>query len=267
MIYIFLLFFLFFGIISFLIFNRIYIKTSTMAVVMAIGIVTEGALLNFFGMHFFKGIFGKLLCTFNLSLWASFLFSLFMTYFNGEFKIIHYTNPINRFGIGTWIAGTSISGIIFYKQFPQSVLVSEIITYLDAGLWIIYMGICLKALYVISRSSLKENAHGILLLTTVSTQSIVLLSNTVFIEVPSILNQCLLIMGFCFYMVSAFYIIKRYITSSWSIELDWNNTNCILHGAISISGIACMTTKVLNESSIHFIWTIALICFFHSRMH
>jgi hypothetical protein len=188
MIYIFLLFFLFFGIISFLIFNRIYIKTSTMAVVMAIGIVTEGALLNFFGMHFFKGIFGKLLCTFNLSLWASFLFSLFMTYFNGEFKIFHYTNPINRFGIGTWIAGTSISGIIFYKQFPQSVLVSEIITYLNAGLWIIYMGICLKALYVISRSSLKENAHGILLLTTISTQSIVLLSNTV-LEVPSILNS------------------------------------------------------------------------------
>jgi hypothetical protein len=78
----------------------------------------------------------------------------------------------------------------------------------------------------------------------------------------SIYLKSMFIMGFCFYMVSAFYVIKRYITSSWSIELDWNNTNCILHGAISISGIACMTTKVLNESSIHFIWTLALIVFF-----
>ncbi len=261
LIYIILLCILSISIVLFFSFNKIYIKTSAMAVVMALGIVTEGALLSFFGMHFFRGIYGKLLSTFNLSLWTSFIFSLSMTCFKGKFKELHYSHPINRFGIGTWVAGTSICGIIIYKEFPQWGAVSEVLTFLNAGLWAVYLGLCMRSFYVLSHSSLKENSNGILLLTTVSTQSIVLLSNTIFAEIPLIINKTLLMIGFCFYMVSAFYIIKRYITSSWIVETDWNNTNCILHGAISISGIACITTKVLDERIIQFIWIAALTVF------
>jgi ABC-type thiamin/hydroxymethylpyrimidine transport system permease subunit len=62
----------------------------------------------------------------DLALWLSFLFSFIMTIFKGEFKNIHYANPINRFGIGTWVAGTSICGIIVFKQFGASYLVKTL---------------------------------------------------------------------------------------------------------------------------------------------
>ncbi|MDF2790343.1 MAG: hypothetical protein K0S80_3443 [Neobacillus sp.] len=86
-----------------------------MSMVMALGIVTQGVLLNYFGIQFFQHIFGKILCFINLTLWFYFILSLIIASLDGKFKDIHYTNLMNRFG--TWVAGTSISGIIFYKQF------------------------------------------------------------------------------------------------------------------------------------------------------
>ncbi len=232
-----------------------------MAMVMALGIVTQGVLLNYFGIHFFQHIFGKILSIINLSLWFSFILSLIIASRDGKFKDIHYSNLINRFGIGTWVAGTSISGIIFYKQFFHWGFISVFIAIINIVLWIIYIGISVKTFLEISRTKSYQNVHGILLLTTVSTQSIVLLLNTVFKEFPDIFNLSLLIIGFCFYLVCVFFILYRYIKSSWSIELDWNNTNCILHGALSISGIACLVTGIIGMDTIRLIWRAAFIIF------
>ncbi|MDP4161900.1 MAG: hypothetical protein Q8898_02245 [Bacillota bacterium] len=232
-----------------------------MAVVMALGIITQGVLLNYFGTHFFQGSFGKFISIFNLSLWFAFILSFLMAYLDGKFKEIHYSNRINRFGIGTWVAGTSICGILFYIQFFHWGFISEIIAYLNIFLWIIYIAMCLKTLIEITMTKSYRSVHGILLLTTVSTQSIVLLITTVFKELPIIITMPLLIIGFCFYIVCVFFILYRYLTSSWSIEKDWNNTNCILHGALSISGIACIKTGFINEITIDFIWILATVIF------
>ncbi|MCM3694124.1 hypothetical protein [Neobacillus niacini] len=232
-----------------------------MAIVMAIGIVTQGVLLNYFGIQFFQHLFGKILCIISLSLWFAFISSFFIATLNGKFKVIHYSNVINRFGIGTWVAGTSISGILFYKQFSHWGFISVIIAFINIVLWFIYIGISVKAFIEISRTKSYQNVHGILLLTTVSTQSIVLLLNTVFNEFPDIINLSLLIIGFCFYLVCVFFIFSRYFNYSWSIQKDWNNTNCILHGALSISGIACLVTGIISIDIIRWIWRAAFIIF------
>jgi hypothetical protein len=260
-VYLLILIFLMVCIILFFTFKKLYIRTSTMAMVMATGIVTQGVLLNYFGIQFFQHIFGKILSILNLSLWFAFILSFIIASLDGKFKDIHYSNLINRFGIGTWIAGTSISGILFYKQFFQWGFISVIIAIINIVLWIIYIGISVKTFLEISRTKSYRNVHGILLLTTVSTQSIVLLLNTVFKEFPDIFNLSLLIIGFCFYLVCVFFIIYRYIKNSWSIEMDWNNTNCILHGALSISGIACLVTGIISIDTIRLIWRAALIIF------
>src|SRR4051794_24040352 len=126
-------------IVLFFTFKKIYIRTSTMAIVMAIGIVTQGVLLNYLGTQFFQHIFGKILSIINLSLWFAFIISFLIAGLDGKFKDIHYSNRINRFGIGTWIAGTSISGILFYKQFFQWGFISVIIAFMNIVLWIIYI--------------------------------------------------------------------------------------------------------------------------------
>ncbi|MFP7299367.1 hypothetical protein [Neobacillus niacini] len=232
-----------------------------MAIVMAIGIVVQGVLLNYFGIQFFQHIFGKILCIINLSLWFSFISSFFIASLDGKFKDIHYSNVINRFGIGTWVAGTSISGILFYKQFSNWGFIPVIIAFINIILWIIYIAISVRAFIEISRTKSYQNVHGILLLTTVSTQSIVLLLNTVFKEISDIFNLSLLIIGFCFYLVCVFFIFSRYFKHSWSLEKDWNNTNCILHGALSISGIACLVTGIISIDIIRWIWRAAFIIF------
>lgn len=116
-VYLLILIFFMVCIILFFTFKRLYIRTSTMAMVMAIGIVTQGVLLNYFGIQFFQHIFGKILSIINLSLWFAFILSLIIASLDGKFKDIHYTNRINRFGIGTWVAGTSISGILLGSFF------------------------------------------------------------------------------------------------------------------------------------------------------
>jgi hypothetical protein len=260
-VYLLILIFLIVCIIFLFTFKKIYIRTSTMAIVTAIGIVTQGVLLNYFGIQFFQHIFGKILCIMNLSLWFAFILSLFRASLDGKFKDIHYSNVINRFGIGTWVAGTSISGILFYKQFSNWGVISVIISFINIVLWSIYIGISVKTFIEISRTKSYQNVHGILLLTTVSTQSIVLLLNTVFKEFPDIFNLALLITGICFYLVCVFFILSRYIKNSWSIEIDWNNTNCILHGALSITGVACLITGVISIDIIRLIWRAAFIIF------
>ncbi|WP_246277213.1 hypothetical protein [Neobacillus endophyticus] len=233
-----------------------------MAIVMALGIMTQGVLLNFFGFRRFFGIVGEFLSIMILALWGLFSFSFLLSYFNKKFKTIHYEHPINRFGIGTWVAGTSICGILIYKQFMEWAFISQILLSVNILLWVIYIGGSVRAFYELNQNLLSKNVHGILLLTTVSTQSIVLLLSTVDQNVPSAVDIVLIAVGICFYLISTFFIIKRYVTTeSWTINTDWNNTNCILHGALSITGLACVVSHVLSKQGVVLIWIMAAIVF------
>ncbi|WP_222599338.1 TDT family transporter [Aquibacillus kalidii] len=234
-----------------------------MAVVMAMGIITQGVLTNFFSSGDIS-IYGKLLSIVNISLWISFLFSLLLSIQNKQFRHIHYENPINRFGIGTWIAGTSVCSILIYKNFPEWLLLVEWLTILNAFLWMTYIIISIIAIRDIYRLDLTKKVHGILLLTTVSTQSLVLLLNTVFkSERVFYINVSLLLVGIMFYLVCVSLILNRYLRNltSFNIEVDWNNTNCILHGAVSITGLACIFSNAVHDSIIAFLWIISAATF------
>ncbi|XIH33117.1 hypothetical protein C1N70_12630 [Cytobacillus firmus] len=258
--YIILLGLLFIGAVLVIIRKKVNIHTAAMAAVMALGIVTQGVLLNFFGLSFFLGSFGKILSIADLALWMAILVSIGMTIYRGEFKKLHYTNPINRFGIGTWVAGTSICGIMFFKQFGAGAE-AQALAILNAGLWIIYIWISLIGFKELKDTSFGQQSHGVLLLTTVSTQSLVLLFNTVFADVPGILNAALIFFGLLFYSVSAWFILKRYAVRGWNIAKDWNNTNCIFHGALSISGLAMYKSGVVAHQAAAWFWLAVFLVF------
>lgn len=227
---------------------------------MALGIVTQGVLLNFFGSSFFLGRVGKIISIADIALWMAILVSIGMTIYKGEFKKLHYTNPINRFGIGTWVAGTSICGIIFCKQFGAGAEVQGL-AILNAGLWIIYIGISLIGFKELKDTSIGQQTHGVLLLTAVSTQSLVLLFNTVFADVSGFLNAALIFYGLLFYFISAWFILKRYAIRGWNIAKDWNNTNCIFHGALSISGLAMFKSGLVTHQAAAWFWLAVFLVF------
>ncbi|WP_083402116.1 hypothetical protein [Bacillus sp. MUM 116] len=247
------------GLIAFFLIKKIYVPTSTMAAVMSLGIITQGVLSNFFGIHLLE----KILSVINFALWCSFSFSILMAFFSKKFREIHYSNPINRFGIGTWVAGTSICTILIAKMFSEWAIIAKIISYFNFGLWFVYVLICIQAFFELNSKRLNKNVHGILLLTTVSTQSLVLVMSAVYKKVPIAVDHLFLTLGVCFYLLSAFIIVKRYFMkpSSWSIEKDWNNTNCILHGALSITGLASIKSHAVSEQGIMVIWLCAAIIF------
>ncbi|WP_019394706.1 hypothetical protein [Priestia filamentosa] len=249
---------------SFMIMKEVYIKTSTMAIVMALGIITEGALSNYFGSKFFTLGYGKVISIIIFSLWISFFISILTSLFHYKFIEKHYNDPLNRFGMGTWIAGTSISGILLAKHFTDLLFIAKILSLFNSGLWTMYIFVCIKTLLTAQRAQLLKKAHGILLLTTVSTQSIVLLLNTVWIDLPQIFNVCLVTIGILLYCISLFFIAKRYVSrsSTGRVATHWNNTNCILHGALSITGLACITSQAINPEMILFIWALACLMFF-----
>jgi hypothetical protein len=233
-----------------------------MVVVMALGIISQGVLLNFFGAILFFGVVGKVLCILILALWGSFSFSFLFSYFNKKFRSVHYSHPIHRFGIGTWVAGTSICGILIYKQFIEWSIISQILLFITIFLWLIYIGGSVRAFFELNQNRLTKNVHGILLLTTVSTQSIVLLINTVVPTVPAAVDVFLITLGICFYFIGAFFIFRRYVTTNaWTIKTDWHNTNCILHGALSITGLACVVSHVLSKHGVVIIRIFAAIVF------
>ncbi|MFC3041098.1 hypothetical protein ACFOGI_12695 [Virgibacillus xinjiangensis] len=252
---------IFFAIITIIIFTkRLDITTSAMAVVMSLGIVTQGVLARHFHPQL-PASPGKYLSLLDMALWLAFLITFAAAYFNGNFKKRHYDNPMNRFGFGTWVAGTSICGILLYNQFPQWSVLSEITAWLNMGLWMIYMIICGKTLHNVSIHEFRKKAHGILLLTTVGTQSMILLVNTVFTNVPDILNAGWMSIGLCFYLICSTLIIQRYLICGWNLERDWNNTNCILHGALSITGIAWLKADIRPDEAVNVIWMAALAIF------
>lgn len=154
MIYTLLLFLLSACLVCYIQLNKVFIKTASMAVVMALGIIIQGVLLNFYGTSIYYSSFGILLCIVVLSLWITFTTSLFLSYLKGIFIEKHYSNQINRFGIGTWIAGTSICGILFYKQFIQWGIISQVITYMNIILRMIYIGISIRTLIEITKIKL-----------------------------------------------------------------------------------------------------------------
>lgn len=238
--------------------QKIYIQTALLAIVMALGIFTEGVLLHYLGLDFFRGAPGKLLSIIIISIWLSFFGSILMTVKDRSFNSRHVENPLNRFGIGTWIASTSICGIIINEQF-NPLYIPELITVANFLLWICYMSISVHALRVLDKNSYK--VHGIILLTTVSTQSLVLLTHAIFGESSLLLFQGLILTGIIMYVVSLVMIMKRYLKSDWSIAHDWNNSNCIIHGALSITGLAAVTSGAAPSLIIEALWVMACIMF------
>ncbi|MCP8616235.1 hypothetical protein [Salirhabdus salicampi] len=240
--------------------NKTLIRTSTMAAVMAFGIVIYGIAGFGLNVELSTNVFWKYITFFIFTLWTLLISSYAYSLLSRNFHIIHFSNPINRFGIGTWIAGTSICTLLFHEQYAQYLTVSIAMVGFELVLWMVYVLFCIKSFLEIKRNG-KQHVHGIILLSTVSTQSVVITLNTVVDDVPFTLNLAMIIVGLCFYFISVWYMVQRYMLYSWKIEKDWIVTNCILHGALSITGVACFLTGDVSHSVLLTIWIGTTIVF------
>lgn len=72
--------------------------------------------------------------------------------------------------------------------------------------------------------------------------------------------QMLIVLGYLFYLTGLFIIGRYLLQIQWKrIVLGWNSTNSIIHGALSISGLAAATTEIMPEEIIIGTWFLATV--------
>lgn len=247
-------------IIKFFLFHRKPAPTAAGAIVMAIGIFEYDAFNNFFLFN----TAGKKYIAFLLAIiWLFIISSYAKSLFNHSLRKMHFQNEIKSFAIGTWVAGTSVCSTIIYNQFSELQVVSKIIMIANGLFWAYFIYICIRNFKKLMKKDFFINAHGIILLSTVSTQSLVVGFTNIFRDNYYIhmINECLFFLGVGFYILSLMIIINRYFTSykTLDIKVDWYNTNCVIHGAMSITGLAGVISHTIpaNVTILMWYWVLA----------
>lgn len=226
------------------------------AAVMAVGIFALGPLpqLPFPGRQV-----GQLI-TLELLIVGAYMGGVFGASFLRGTHARYTKDPLACFAIGTWVAGLVVLERLVAAYLPPGWgYLLPVFGVLAATTWCGYMWITARSYPALLESATRRHVTGRILLTTVSVQAIVILGAGLPAgQVPQWLNTSLIILGLVLYMAGAALIAWRYLSNSgWTLAAHWDNTNCILHGALSISGLAAVVTRALPGLAIELIWIFA----------
>ncbi len=183
--------------------------------------------------------------------------------FRKGFLLPFIKNPVNSFIVGSWIAGISIICDVIIKYFPNFPFFTQAIVIINSVAWGIFVILCLYQFIQLFKNHQTYTIHGVILLSAVATQSIVISWFQAFDIVSKGLATLFIIVGVSFYMIGVVLIGLRYTSQKWDLVDDWTNTNCILHGALSITGLALVYAQILSGFVMVVFWiavsTILLI--------
>src|SRR5699024_10090564 len=206
------------------------IEPASAAIVMAIGIFLIGTIEAF---PLLNEHVGKLLACILLVIWLVIYGLLSIQFFHRDFLIPFIQHPVHSFAMGTWIAGVSVLCNVFLEYFPNIIRITQMMALLNSLLWVLFIVTCIYNFKRLLFEVHDYPVHGILLLSTVGTQSIIVLLNNVFFQLPVVFSKSIILVGVGFYVVGMFLItIWNATKRNWSLTKDWPNTNCIIHGAL-----------------------------------
>ncbi len=231
---------------------------ATGAVVMAIGIFVLGAWQQLpIPVAALTRLFALALAV----LWA-FIAASFAATFRRGASAAYTSDPVGGFAIGTWVAATAVLGTVLLDALAwRAGAVCLTVAALLLGLW--YLPLVWRGFLSIVAGLARQRVTGVVLLSTVSTQSLVLVGYALWPErLPSWVWVAFIGVGLLFYALGLMLILRRYLPArGWRLADDWDNTNCIVHGAMSITGLAGLSTGALPLSWILFAWLWALAAF------
>lgn len=233
--------------------------TASGAIAMAIGIFILGALQQ---LPFHSPLVTQLLTLEGLIVWAYIAASYVASYAQGTFHT-HTDDPVGCFAIGTWVAGTAVLARLLAIVLPDWRPVGALLGLLAVSIWLWYLLVITRRYGVIMAHPADHRATGRILLATVSTQSVVLLAQQVLPDhLPPLVARGLILLGYLFYALGLALIVRRYLRQpGWRLTDDWDNTNCILHGAMSITGLAALETGALPGGVIALTWVWVMLMF------
>lgn len=178
----------------------------------------------------------------------------------GLHRLVH--DPKLAFVSGTWVAATAVTGELLARTFPQQLVAPLTLGVVAILLWIVHLRLSYTGLRAIAGPACMS-ASGAVLLPTVATQSLVLLGQAIAgADVPAWLNAGLITAGYVYYAAGLVLVVRRYaLQRGWHLAGDWDDANCILHGALSISGLAAIATGALSPPALWASWLGAAALF------
>lgn len=153
-----------------------YSATSAFAIVMVIGIFADFSLPQ---LPFYTPLLARLITLEVLVIWCFLAWSCLVAALNRHFRM-HIAHPLRRFAIGTWVAGTAVLSALATHALPQALWLDKTLALVAVAVYLPYVAIFVQGYYQLLKHPLKQNSNGVILLATVSTQSIVIALRTAF---------------------------------------------------------------------------------------
>ncbi|MFG6115811.1 hypothetical protein ACGTN9_11510 [Halobacillus sp. MO56] len=232
------------------------INPASGAIVMALGIFLHGVM-----SHFLNQSAERWFALTFLFLAIIIYYKLARQLFQKGFLTPFLNNPVNSFVIGSWIAGFSVLGIVLKHYTPLLHSLAVGIAVINSLLWVFFLYLSIKNFKRLWQRTTFHATHGVVLLSAVASQSLVVLWEKLFPELPDLLSLTAFALGVFFYANGLILILSRYLTTDWSIIEDWTNTNCIIHGGLSITGFAIITSNIMDGLVLYYYWLLVLIVF------
>src|SRR5690625_5363025 len=103
--------------------------------------------------------------------------------------------------------GGSVLCNVLLRYFPKIIMVTQAIALLNTVLWLFFLVNCLHNFKHLIGKELEHGVHGAILLSTVGTQSIIILLNNVFFQFPSYFIIGVIVFDIFFYVIIFIFII------------------------------------------------------------
>jgi hypothetical protein len=197
-----------------------------------------------------------------LVIWLFIAESYLQCYLHKHFYI-HNRHILSRINVGTWVVSTAVLSLLWLKSFQDLDEIALLLAFVAIGVWVEYMKIMLGDLNILARHPVGLKLNGTLFLITISTQAIAILLSTIFHDwLPLPILVILILVGYFYYGVCLILSIRHYMQVRLRhVILEWAHTNSMLHGALSISGLACLKAVLISSAVIISTWIAAIVLF------
>lgn len=233
--------------------------TGAMGIVMAIGIFAAFSLPQF---SFYSPWLGRLVTLELLVIWLYIASAYLTAALRGAFEV-YVGHPLRRFGIGTWVAGSGVLAVLVTRTLPEAQLLAALLAVIAFAIYLPYVALYVHGYYRLLKRPMRQNARGVILLATVSSQSVLIAFVTVFdFQLPDVWFDTFFLIDNAF-LCTGIILIALHFHSFKSRRLaeKWKNTNCIVHGAVSITGLAAVKASALGTPFLMDVWRITLVLF------
>lgn len=171
----------------------------------------------------------------------------------------HVRPPVGSFAIGTWVAATAVLARLVLLVLPGWRPLALVLGLVAFFIWLFYLGICIGGFQALAGRSSPVLVPGVVLLSTVSSQALALVWLDLLPQAHMLrpFAAGLVTSGALFYVVGVVLIARSHLRRrGWTLIDDWDNSNCILHGALSITGLALVAWNLGAPGLVQALWLV-----------